>query len=385
MDTKDRTCPNPECHLHQVEDQDNIHIHSRKEKRFRCHECGKTFALTHGTLFYRRQYDQAFITAIVTLLAFRCPVQAIVAAFSLDERTVVAWQDAAGQQARAVHEQLIEQNGLDLQQVQADEIRVKAQGCVLWMAMAIMVPTRLWLGGVVSQKRDKYLVRDLAKKVRACALCRPLLIVFDGFSAYVDAFQKAFRSPLHTGKRGQPRLIPWPKVVLVRVIKKRTGRKLKGISRVLVQAKQRIFSPYRLPEAQAALAQQLLESSQGGGVFNTSYIERINGTFRSRLAALVRRGRDLLCRGDRLERAMYLVGSVYNFCCFHESLRLPLYVRQRDRWRRRWVGRTPTMAAGLTDHRWSVLELLSYKVGPPTVLGQEHVKRPKRAVLALAA
>lgn len=385
MNTHEASCPNPQCPLHGLEDQDNIHIHSRKEKRFRCRECNKTFAATHGTLFYRRQYAPALITQVVTLLALGCPVQAIVAAFSLDERTVVAWEAAAGQQAQAVHVHLLEQGKLDLEHVQADEIRVKAQGCVLWMAMAIMVPTRLWLGGVVRQKRDKYLARALAAKVRGCALCRPLLIVFDGFIAYVDAFRGAFRSPHPTGKRGRPRLISWPNVVLVRVIKERTGGKLKGIKRVLVQAKQRLCSLYRVPEDKATLAEELLSSSQGGGVFNTAYIERINGTFRSRLAVLVRRGRGLLCRGDRLERAMYLVGSVYNFCTNHESLRLLLYVRKSDRWCRRWVGQTPAMAAGLTDHRWSVLELLSYKVELLRVLEQEREKRPKQAVLALTA
>src|SRR3712207_7266379 len=48
------------------------------------------------------------VLAVVTLLAYGCPVQAIVAAFGLDERTVARWQKECGLQCRRVHEHLIE-------------------------------------------------------------------------------------------------------------------------------------------------------------------------------------------------------------------------------------------------------------------------------------
>ena len=59
-----------------------------------------------------------------------------------------------------------------------------------------------------------------------------------------------------------------------------------------------------------------------------------------------------------------LVGCVYNFCTYHASLRLPLYFVQDGCERRRWVQRTPAMAAEITNHCWTVLELLQYKVPP---------------------
>lgn len=75
--------------------------------------------------------------------------------------------------------------------------------------MAIMVSTRLWLGGVIAQRRDEQLTLDLMQIVRSCALARPLLICVAGFIAYVQAVQQVFRSPLPTGsKRGRPWLIP---------------------------------------------------------------------------------------------------------------------------------------------------------------------------------
>ena len=94
------------------------------------------------------------VVIVVTLLAFGCPVQAIVRAYGLDERTVASWRDRAGKQCQRVHQAIVEQGQLDLLHVQADEIRVKARSMVAWMGLAMMVSTRLWLGGVVSRTRD---------------------------------------------------------------------------------------------------------------------------------------------------------------------------------------------------------------------------------------
>ncbi|MGB9879251.1 MAG: hypothetical protein ACPLRM_00690 [Anaerolineae bacterium] len=57
-----------------------------------------------------------------------------------------------------------------------------------------------------------------------------------------------------------------------------------------------------------------LEWTQGGGVLNIAYSERLNATFRAHLSALVRRTRALLQRQPLLHATMYLVGTVYNFC-----------------------------------------------------------------------
>ena len=84
---------------------------------------------------------------------------------------------------------------LDLGQVQSDEIKAKAQGGSFWMALAMMVSTRLWLGGAISPKRDLSLIQALADKIHQIALCRDLLLAVDGLSSYVKAFRRAFRTP----------------------------------------------------------------------------------------------------------------------------------------------------------------------------------------------
>jgi len=197
-------------------------------------------------------------------------------AFGLDERTVLSWQSRSGKHCQEVHEHLVEQPR-DLGQVQADEIRVKMQGLIVWMAMAIQVRTRLWLGGVVSQSRDKHLMRALMQRVRRCALCRSLLFYVDGCRAYIDAIRKTFREPI-PGQTGRPRLRAWDGIIIAQVVKQYAHGRVVGVTRRIVQG----------AEAQI---KALLRTTQGVGVINAAYIERLNATFRSRIAALLlRRG-----------------------------------------------------------------------------------------------
>ena len=92
----------------------------------------------------------------------------------------------------------------------------------------------------------------------------------------------------------------------------------------------------RLAHGTGELAQRLITRTQGDGVLNTAYIERLNATFRARLAVLVRRTRGTARREQRLHAGMYLIGTLYNFCTYHDSLTL-------DTGRR-----TAAMAAGIT-------------------------------------
>src|SRR5919198_5058718 len=157
MDPTTVFCPNRHCPARGQTGRGNIGIHSQQERRFICHACQKTFSATTGTVFYRLRTAAETVRLVVTLRAPGCPVQAMVAAFGFDERTVAAWWARSGRQGQTVHEYLIEQPR-DLGQVQADELRVKKQGGIVWMALAMMVKTRLWLRGGGSGERGLPLV-----------------------------------------------------------------------------------------------------------------------------------------------------------------------------------------------------------------------------------
>ena len=284
-------------------------------------------------------------------------MQAIVAAFGCDERTVAAWRTRAGRHGQAVQEHLVEQPH-DLGQVQADEIRVKTQGGIVWMALAMMVSTRLWLAGEVSAQRDMTLIRRLIERVRACALQRPLLVCTDGLCSYIRAIRETFRDPVRTGAQGRPRLRPWRNVCLAQVVKRYAQRHVVDVER-------------RIVDGTPARVETLRRRTQGGGVINTAYIERLNATFRERLGSLTRRSRALARRASTLQHGMYLIGTVYNFCTPHASL---AHVGR---------GTTPAMAAGITDHCWPVQELLSFHVPPPRWTPPTQRGRPSHALKRL--
>lgn len=352
-------CPNIDCPARGQVGEGNIHAHSQAEKRYRCDVCEKTFSATKGTLFYRLRTDPAIVMIIIVLVAYGCPIEAIVAAYGFDRRTVKKWWQRAGVHCKELHERLVGNAKLDIVQAQADEIKVKAWGRSLWMGLTMMVPTRLWLGGVISQSRDKQMIEKLVGTIRQVALCRPLLIAVDGLPHYIGAIKRAFRSPLREGKRARPKLIAWTTVYIGQVIKRKSAGTLSIERRFLDDCRQRATA-------------LICASQQFDGVLNTAYIERLNATFRQRLAWLSRRSRMLAHHVHTLEAGMYIVGSFYNFCDPHKSLRIKLAFGSFDQ---RYVQRTPALAAGLTDHIWSHSELLTFPLpperwSPPTQRGR---------------
>src|SRR5258708_5978374 len=244
---------------------------------------------------------EELIVIVVTLLAYGCPVEAIVHALEVDERTVARWQERAGRHCQKLHEDQVMAGKLDLQHVQADEIRGKGWKMIPWIGLAMMVSTRLWLGGVVSLRRDRHLADALLQMVKSC--CQPLvavLVLTDGLAV-----------------------------------------------------------------------------SQGGKQLNTAFIERLNATFRERLASLTRRCRHAARKISRLEAGMWLVGCTYNFCWPHHELSRRA---ARAQHRRGEVLITPAMASGLTEHVWSVRELLTFRIPPPAWVEPKLRGRPRSLV-----
>lgn len=383
MDPSTQFCPNPACRDRGQRGQGNIGIHSQKTQRYTCRTCTRTFAATRGTVHYRLRTPAVVVTQVVTLLAHGCPPQAIVAAFGLDERTVAAWQQRAGAHCQKVHEHLVQAGQVDLGHVQADELYLRtcrpptpgdgapaaeqedgaaaASSGRVWQAMAMAVPSRLWLGGVISAHRDKHLIRQIAEQIRACACSLVVLVCVDGLSSYVTAIGRVFRVPVRTGKVGRPRLIRPESVLLAQVVKTYAKRRVAGVTRHVV---------FGRPDA----VERVLSATHTGTVINTAYIERLNATFRACSAPLTRRTRALAHQVSTLTAAMYLVGTVYNFCWVHDSLRLPATGDGR-----KWQERTPAMATGLTTQRWTLHELLTYQVPPAPWVAPKRRGRPPKA------
>jgi hypothetical protein len=319
------------------------------------------FAETRDTPFYRLHKPAELAVVVLVLLSHGCPTQAIVAAFGLDERTVARWLAEAGRHCQRVHEHLVEQGRVDLQHVQADELWVQQVGAKVWMALALAVPSRLWLGGAISRHRDLDLITRLVQRVRACAATPAILVCVDGLASYVTAFWKVFRQPIHSGRRGRPRLVLPDGFQFAQVVKHAAKRHVVGVTR-------------RVLHGTLAGVEAVLTATASGTVINTAYIERLNATFRAHLAPLTRRGRAIARTEATLTAGMWLVGTAYNFCWPHDSLRH----LAPDHAPRKWLLRTPAMAAGLADHPWTVDELLRFQIPLPRWVPPKRRGRPPR-------
>ena len=99
-------------------------------------------------------------------------------------------------------------------------------------------------------------------------------------------------------------------------------------------------------------------------------------SMRERLASLTRRCRHAARRVGSLEAGMWLVGCTYNWCWPHHELSRRLANNQGSKG---GVLITPAMASGLTDHIWSVREVLTYRIAPPPWVVPKRRGRPKKA------
>jgi len=296
MDLTPVCCPNLACPARGQTGQGHSGIHAQQEKRFLWTACRKTFTPTKGPALSRRRTAADTVSLVVTLRAHGCPLQAMVVAFRVDERTVAAWRRRAGVQGQAVQAHVVE-HPRDLGQGQADEIRVKQQGGIVWLALAMLVRTRLWLAGAVSEQRDRTLMRRLIERVRRGAAPRPLVGCTDGLVSSIRAMRETLREPVPTGTGGRPRRRRWRQVFIAQVVKRSAQRRVVDVER-------------RMVDGTPARVETLRRRSHGDGVIHTADIERLNAPFRERLASLTRRGRALARRTLTLQHGLSLIGTV---------------------------------------------------------------------------
>jgi len=356
-------CPYLDCDHKGRTDTETISVHAYRNRvdrtptRYHCAACDRTFSARRCTPFYRLHHPASLMAVVLTLLAHGCPVPAVVLALGLDERTVRAWLLKAGAHAATFHDhRLAAAGGVEAAHVQADEICVRVRGGRVWLAQAIEVGSRFWLGGVVARRRDGLLVRHLLARVKVAVVAPTFLLLVDGFGAYVSAARALFRVPQRRGRVGRPPL-GWPAGFLLGQVVKAGLRGGGGIVRRAVAGTEDAIT--------ARLA-----ATRSGTTLHTAYIERLNATTRERLSSLVRRKRSPARGLATVEAGMWLVGCCYNWCDAHVALRL-----RQVGCARKWRDRTPAMAAGLTAQIWTVGEMLGYRVPPVPLTAPQAPRR----------
>jgi IS1 family transposase len=377
VDTSQHFCPHTGCRYRGWLGLGNLRANGHPSggpwRQFQCTACEGYCPAHHGTLFHGTQASVELIVRVVACLAEGLGIRATARGFEVDANTVWHWLIEAAEQLRAFSASFLcdlhlEQLQLDevyavLRDVQAGEIndneairRLERSPSWVWTAMD---PTSKLLVVVDVGSRTRAMAQRVVHQVVQVLApgCVPLCLT-DGFKEYATArlthFGYWLQAPRQRaqGPAPKPRGMPLPQLLYAQVVKSYRRRRI-----VAVQHRVVFGTMDRVKQVLAVC----------GWHINTAFVERLNLDIRQRVAAVGRRV-TTLCQGEDGVRQQLVVFQTYhNFCLPHASFRQPLRVPEPTKGRgstKQWRPWTPAMAAGLTDHVWSLREVLLFRVPP---------------------
>jgi IS1 family transposase len=377
VDTSRHFCPNPDCVYRGWVGWGNLRANGHPSggpwRQLLCVVCRGYFLESLGTLFYGKRASVDLIVRVLACLAEGLGIRGTARVFEVDPNTVLAWLVEAAEQLHAFSRHVL--HDVHVRQVQLDELfallsAVKAGAVSKAEAIERLERLPRWVWVAMDPESKLVLAIDIGERTLAMAQhvvhqvaqvlapdCAPLFLT-DGFRAYMTALlthyghwvQPARRQA--TGPAPKPRWMPLPQLLYAQVVK--TVRR-----RRLVRVRHRVV--FGTLETVNALLAPL------GCQINTAFIERLNLTIRQHVAAVGRRV-TTLCKGeDGMRQQLVLFHAYHNFCLPHASLRVPLAAplpTNGSGSATQWQPRTPAMAAGLTDHVWTLREVLLFRVPP---------------------
>jgi IS1 family transposase len=342
-------------------------------RQFHCTSCQGYFLETHGTIFHGKQAAVELIARVLACLAEGLGIRATARVFEVDPNTVLQWLVAAAEQLRAFSSYFL--CDLHLEQLQLDELyavlrELKAGEISDEEAMKRLERSPYWVWTAMDPQSKLLVVVDIGTRTLAMAqrvvhqvtaVLAPgyvPLFLTDGLKDYATALLTHFGQWMQPERRQdkgpmpKPRWMPLPALLYAQVVKSYRRRRLVGVKHRVVFG------------TQLAIEQAL---ARCGWTINTAFVERVNLDLRQRVAAIGRRV-NTLCQGEAGVRDQLVLFQVYhNFVLPHASLRQaiaePIPTNGRGL-AKRWRPCTPAMAAGVTDHVWSLKEVLLYRVPP---------------------
>jgi IS1 family transposase len=377
IDTASHFCPNPECAYRGWAGWGNLrangHPHGGPWRQLLCVVCRHYFLETLGTIFHGKRSSVDLIVRVIACLAEGLGIRGTARVFEVDPNTVLQWLVEVAEQLRAFSQYFL--HDLHLTQVQLDELfallsAVKDGELSEDEAIERLSRSPHWVWVAMEPESKLLLTLDVGQRTLAMAQCVvhqvalllapdcvPLFLT-DGHKDYITALLTHFGYWLQlprrqaTGPALKPRWVPLPELLYAQVIKTMRRRRL-------VQVHHRVVFGTK------AAVERVLAAC--GWQINTAFVERINLSLRQHVAAIGRRT-SALCKGeDGLRQQLAVYHTYYNFCLPHTSLRqaLPHPVPTNGTGSaRQWRRCTPAMAAGLTDHVWTLREVLLFRVPP---------------------
>lgn len=310
---------------------------------------------------------------VLACLAEGLGIRGTARVFEVAPNTVLHWLVEAADQLQAfshrvLHDVQVRQGQRDellalLSVVKAGEVHeIKAierlERSPQWVWVAMDPESKLLLATDIGERTLARAQRGGHQMVQVLAPdCAPLFLT-DGFREYLTALGTPYgqwaqpeRRQAH-GPMPKPRWMPRPGLLYAQVVKTVRWRRL-----VRVQPRVVFGTLKRVNSVLVPLSWQI----------NTAFVERINLDIRQHVAAVGRRV-STLCQGEEgLRQQLALYPTYHNFCLPHASLRQALPQPEPTKGigsARPWRPCTPAMAAGLTDHVWSLQEVLLYRVPP---------------------
>jgi IS1 family transposase len=377
IDTSQHFCPHAGCDYRGWLGLGNLRANGHPSggpwRQFHCTSCNGYFLETHGTIFHGKQATVEFIVRVLACLAEGLGIRATARVFEVAPNTVLQWLVEAAEQLRAFCAYFL--CDLHLEQLQLDELyavlrELKAGEISDEEAIKRLERSPYWVWTAMDPKSKLLVVVDVGCRTLAMAQrvvhqvtrvlapgCVPLFLT-DGFKEYKTAILSHFGHWIQPERRHdkgsmpKPRWMPLPELLYAQVVKAYRRRRIVGVTHRVV------FGTQLAIEGVLAAC---------GWTISTAFIERLNLDIRQRVAAVGRRV-NTLCRGEAsLLDQMVLFQTYHNFVLPHASLRQPLRVPESANGRgsaKVWRPCTPAMAAGLTDHVWSLKEVLLYRVPP---------------------
>jgi IS1 family transposase len=293
--------------------------------------------------------------------------------FEVAPNTVLQWLVEAAEQLRAFSAYFL--CDLHVEQLQLDELyavlRARKAGEISEdAAIKRLDRAHSWVWTAMDPTSKLLVVIDVGSRTLAMAQCvvhqvtRVLapgcvpLFLTDGLKEYATAVLSHFGHWMHPerrqdkGPRPKPRWMPLPALRYAQVVKSYRRRRIVGVKHRVVFGTQ-------------LAVEQVLTAC--GWTINTAFVERLNLDLRQRVAAIGRRV-NTLCQGEEgLRDQLVLFQTYHNFVLPHASLRQPLQVPAATNGSgsaKVWRPCTPAMAAGLTDHVWTLKAVLLFRVPP---------------------
>jgi IS1 family transposase len=229
-----------------------------------------------------------------------------------------------------------------------------------WVWIAFSPVCKLAPAWVVG-KRTLLNARKLVFRLKSATDGHIPFFTSDELPHYADALLEVYgvwETPPRQGNRGRyplPRKSPPPDLCYAVVVKERErGRVVNVTTRIVYGSEQQVIAA--------------LNASPVSTTINTYGVERNNLTIRQHSRRMGRKVNAFSKERDYLEHQLTLAFAYYHFVRPHRGLRQglpePIPTKGPRASHKKWKPVTPAMAAGLTDHVWSMDELLSFRVPP---------------------